>query len=351
METQTYPLTEIPPTATELNLNLTISALLEENPNARIGFWGLIGLGERIINMSEGLKHKLVWIADRNPLLHGQQISCSNLTISSPASLGLAGIDVLILGVRDEFVDEVISEASKGLRHNATIVSIQGVHTVIQNQYEGATPVATYSPWNTDLAFQSYYAEISNNTLVDKLRCYELWQLIEQSAKLTKGSLLEVGVWKGGTAALIAKKATMCGILDPVFLCDTFKGVVKAGKHDSIYKGGEHQDTSATEVDHILCRLNIQNYRILDGVFPEDTGTNIENLRFRFCHIDVDVYNSAKDVAEWIWPRLVNGGIVVFDDYGFQSCNGVTTFVNEMRLWPHCLIVHNLNGHAIAIKY
>jgi O-methyltransferase len=143
----------------------------------------------------------------------------------------------------------------------------------------------------------------------------------------------------------------MCGILDPVFLCDTFKGVVKAGKHDSIYKGGEHQDTSATEVDHLLCRLNIQNYRILDGVFPEDTGTNIENLRFRFCHIDVDVYNSAKDVAEWIWPRLVNGGIVVFDDYGFQSCNGVTTFVNEMRLWPHCLIVHNLNGHAIAIKY
>jgi O-methyltransferase len=65
----------------------------------------------------------------------------------------------------------------------------------------------------------------------------------------------------------------------------------------------------------------------------------------------VDVFDSAKGVAEWVWRRLIVGGVVVFDDYGFQSCDGVTAFVNEMKLWPDCIIVHNLNGHAIAIKY
>ena len=29
--------------------------------------------------------------------------------------------------------------------------------------------------------------------------------------------------------------------------------------------------------------------------------------RFRLVHIDVDVYQSAKDVFEWAWPRLVGG--------------------------------------------
>jgi O-methyltransferase len=32
---------------------------------------------------------------------------------------------------------------------------------------------------------------------------------------------------------------------------------------------------------------------ILAGVFPNDTGSLIEGRKFRFCHIDVDVYESA----------------------------------------------------------
>ena len=222
---------------------------------------------------------------------------------------------------------------------------------MIQNAYEGASPQATYSPWNIDCAFQAVYSEVMPNTLVDKYRCYELWQLAEQSAKLEAGALLEVGVWKGGTGALIAKRAALSGLVEPTILCDTFKGVVKAGEFDSTYKGGEHQDSTAADVVALMGRMGIDNYKILEGIFPEETGEQISQLQFRFCHVDVDVYKSAKDVVEWLWPRLVSGGIVVFDDYGFQSCDGVTAFVNEMRKWSRCQIVHNLNGHAVAVKY
>lgn len=41
----------------------------------------------------------------------------------------------------------------------------------------------------------------------------------------------------------------------------------------------------------------------------------------------VDVYQSAKDIVEWAMPRLTRGGVVVFDDYGFRNCEGVTTLV------------------------
>jgi O-methyltransferase len=47
---------------------------------------------------------------------------------------------------------------------------------------------------------------------------------------------------------------------------------------------------------------------------------------------------------------LVVGGIVVYDDYGFNGCDGIRRHVEEHRLDRDCLLVHNLNGHAILIK-
>jgi O-methyltransferase len=211
-------------------------------------------------------------------------------------------------------------------------------------------PAATYSPWLSDEQFNRVYEVIRGNTLVDVYRCYELWQLVAQAAKLPDGDLIEIGVWRGGTGTLIARKCQLTGVENPVYLCDTFRGVVKAGARDATYVGGEHADTDKERVLTLLRSVGIERVQILDGIFPDETGDGIRERSFRFCHIDVDVYDSAKDIMTWIWPRLVPGGIVVFDDYGFHSCVGITRFVNEERTRPDRLVVHNLNGHAIVIK-
>jgi O-methyltransferase len=62
------------------------------------------------------------------------------------------------------------------------------------------------------------------------------------------------------------------------------------------------------------------------------------------------VYRSAKDVFDWVWPRLEPGGMVVFDDYGFPACPGVTKFVDEQRLLGDRTVIHNLNGHGLVVK-
>ncbi len=89
---------------------------------------------------------------------------------------------------------------------------------------------------------------------------------------------------------------------------------------------------------------------MLQGIFPDDTGNKIAGETFRLCHIDVDVYQSAKDVLEWVWPRLSSQGVVVFDDYGFPACPGVTELVNEQRMRDDRLVLHNLNGHGLVVK-
>jgi O-methyltransferase len=194
------------------------------------------------------------------------------------------------------------------------------------------------------------YDAVKHNTLVDRYRCYELWQLVSEAAKLDGGDLIEVGVWRGGTGALIAKKSQLAGMRSTVYLCDTFRGVVKAGPLDATYTGGEHDDTTKEAVLGLCRNLDVDCVRILEGIFPEDTGESLADHRFCFCHVDVDVYQSAKDIVEWIWPRLVPGGIIVYDDYGFYTCAGITRFVNEERLKPDRMVIHNLNGHAIVVK-
>ncbi|AYJ87112.1 methyltransferase [Sphingomonas paeninsulae] len=181
------------------------------------------------------------------------------------------------------------------------------------------------------------------------MRAYELWQLVEQAARLP-GDILEVGVWRGGTGCIMAKRLQIVGSEAKVFMCDTFCGVVKAGEADTRYVGGEHADTSEEYVRNLAASFDVDNIEILTGIFPDDTAHQIEDRQFALCHIDVDVYESALHIFDWVWPRMPVGGIVVFDDYGFPACSGITQLVNEKRGMSGAVVMHNLNGHAVIVK-
>jgi O-methyltransferase len=208
---------------------------------------------------------------------------------------------------------------------------------------------STYSPWLADGYFQIAMRTVEGSTLVDPLRCFELWTLVRQSQKLDKGALLEVGTWRGGSGCIIAKAADLCGIAERVYLCDGFQGVVKAGAMDARYKGGEHRATKA-DVEAAVRRMNLFNVDVLSGIFPEESGASIRDLQFRLVHLDLKVYQSTKDAFEWVWPRLVLGGCIVFNDYGTYGCEGVTRLVNESILAKDRMFIHNLNGHGIFVK-
>jgi len=212
-----------------------------------------------------------------------------------------------------------------------------------------AYPISTYAPWQADSEFQRVYRSVKANTLVDVWRCHELWSLLGELTDI-HGAVLEVGVWRGGSGALMAARLAGLGIDDRVFLCDTWEGVVNTGPDDIYYHDGKHDDTSREIVEALVRRLGLTNVELLQGVFPDDTGTEVAADALRLVHVDVDVYRSAKDVFEWAWPRLRPGGMAVFDDYGFPACPGVTRFVDEQRGRADRLVIHNLNGHGIVVK-
>lgn len=215
--------------------------------------------------------------------------------------------------------------------------------------YAASHPNATLAPWLADADFMAAFARVQKNSLVDIYRMYELWTLVEETAK-AGGDIVEVGVWRGGTGALMARKEKLLGGRGRIFLCDTFRGVVKAGAEDSDYRGGEHDDTSRAVVEALLKEMDGADARILEGVFPDETGARLQADRVRLLHVDVDVYRSAKDSVEFLWDRMPAGAAIVFDDYGFVGCEGVTRYADELRARKDVFFLNNLNGHAVILK-
>mgnify|MGYP001191354885 FL=1 len=218
-----------------------------------------------------------------------------------------------------------------------------------KKKYSIQIPENFYSPWLNDNLFNKTYEKIKLNTFLDKYKLYELWKLLEQ-IKDKKGEVIEIGVWRGGSACLIAEKCKVLGLNNKIYAADTFQGLVKASDKDGTYQGGEHADTSENIVIDLAKKMNLDNLVLLKGIFPDETAHSIKNLKFKFCHIDVDIYNSAKDVFNWVWKKMTVGGGVVFDDYGGLLTDGVSKFVDELSLSPNGIIIHNLNGHAVIIK-
>lgn len=52
-----------------------------------------------------------------------------------------------------------------------------------------------------------------------------------------------------------------------------------------------------------------------------------DKLKISLLHIDVDVYEPTKIALEYLYDRVVPGGLIVFDDYGTVA--GETKAVDE----------------------
>jgi O-methyltransferase len=209
---------------------------------------------------------------------------------------------------------------------------------------------STYAPWHDDQDFRRVYDAVNGSTFVDQYKCYELWEQLGQLSEVP-GDVLEVGVWRGGTGVVMARRLLDVDPSARVYLADTFQGVAKAGVNDPWYRGGEHADTSPELVRRLAEREGVE-VELLVGIFPDETSVEIADRALRFVHIDVDVYDSARHTFEWAWPRLSVGGVVVFDDYGSFQCEGVATLGRELFAshQPGARLVHNLNGHLLVHK-
>jgi O-methyltransferase len=203
-----------------------------------------------------------------------------------------------------------------------------------------------YSPWCGEPEFMSFYSRGAHRTLVSTDRAYIIFVTLQQAMKKA-GNVFECGVYKGGTAAMIA--AYLASVASPkkLYLFDTFEGMPSTDEEKDLHKAGDFADTSLESVAEFIGFP--EQLRIIKGFIPQSFD-GLEDSQICFAHIDLDIYRSILDALEFIWPRLAVGGVLVFDDYGFPTCPGAKSAVDEFFDGTDAIPICLPTGQAIVFK-
>lgn len=60
------------------------------------------------------------------------------------------------------------------------------------------------------------------------------------------------------------------------------------------------------------------------GYIPQSLG-NVNLKKIKLANLDLDLYQGTHDALNFVWPRMVKGGIVIFDEYDSEA---------DLRKWP-----------------
>ncbi len=190
---------------------------------------------------------------------------------------------------------------------------------------EWRSPSPIWAPWRGEPDFREAYDGVEPYTVVSADRCQVLYRLGRQALSVA-GDFAECGVYRGGTALLLSR--VLKGSGKALHLFDSFEGLPAPDpERDPDLEEGVFRATSARDVERLLGRFP-GSLRIHEGFIPS-TFEGLEDSRFAFVHIDVDLYRSTLDCLDYFYPRLAAGAVVVFDDYGFPAARGEKEAVDE----------------------
>lgn len=130
-------------------------------------------------------------------------------------------------------------------------------------------------------------------------------ELMEEARRAPPGDIVEVGVYRGGSAAALMQ---VCREQDRrLHLFDTFTGIPFRGP-DDWHNVGDFSDTSLAAV-----RQALPDAFIYPGIFPETLPAALDPIAL--AHVDCDQYRSVWDCCKHLSPLMAPGGVMVFDDY------------------------------------
>lgn len=160
-------------------------------------------------------------------------------------------------------------------------------------------------------------------TLLDNGRIANLIKYSNYCAPLY-GYICEMGVYSGGSLEVLAKYNPGKDIL----AVDSFLGM------PPVTEGVDyHKEFDFNMVDYpAICgyfKMMYPAVRIIKGVIPKVFEYFDEHTRFAFTHLDLDLYKSIKDSLDFVFPRTLDGGMILLDDFKVGSTPGCEKAIEE----------------------
>lgn len=206
--------------------------------------------------------------------------------------------------------------------------------------------------WHDDPEFLAAWRDFPESTPSIHDRKFTLLS-IARSLRGLPGDSAECGVFAGGSSYL------MCNALDgrpgaEHHLFDSFEGLSTPEEVDRPQEAGARGwavgDLAVAEERAAANLARFDFVRFHRGWIP-DRFEDVADRVFCLVHVDVDLYQPTRDSLEFFYPRLVEGGMIVCDDYGFTTCPGATRACDEYAAGtPQGRMIHLTTGQGLLIK-
>jgi len=149
------------------------------------------------------------------------------------------------------------------------------------------------------------------------------------------GDFVECGVWKGGSAMLMAATLKKLGSkARDIWLYDTFEGMSQPSEKDANYEGAEAghllKKTRKDASDSVWCYSPLKDVednmqktgyppnhlKLVQGKIEDTVPSNLPSGPIALLRLDTDWYESTLHEMKHFFPLLVRGGVLIVDDYG-----------------------------------
>jgi hypothetical protein len=146
------------------------------------------------------------------------------------------------------------------------------------------------------------------------------------------GCVAECGLGQGITFAMLSLLIREEGKQRPLWGFDSFQGFPEPTIEDKSPRNPRRGEWNATTKGEMLNCLSqfgdTSHIQIIEGFFEKTLP--ISPVRdISLLHLDVDLYASYKICLEELFPRMVPGGIVVFDEFAREKWPGARRAIDQ----------------------
>lgn len=196
--------------------------------------------------------------------------------------------------------------------------------------------------------------ESDNNRLISseytiKWRIHTLLWAAKYASKLD-GDFVEFGGGFGLFSSAIYDYLNFKDIDKKYYLLDSFEGLDEKNtlpeERSSLYNYRRFGNWGEEIKEKFS---SFKNMIIIPGYVPS-TLTEIKSEKVCFVSIDFNCVDPERESLKFIWDKLVDGGIIIFDDYAFPGHHNQKNSHDKFAEEHGCLIYTCPTGQGILIK-
>ena len=178
-----------------------------------------------------------------------------------------------------------------------------------------------------------------SNSYNKQLRFYSLFQMAEYILKKNNyENFIECGCWKGHSSYCVSLILQKYNFNKKFIIFDSFEGGLSNKDPLDVNNKRFIQNKSnrnnqikyfSSSYEEVLALLNPYKFIEINKSWIPKKFELIKDLKFSFIHIDLDLYKPTLETLNFFYPKLVDGGVIICEDYNCSDFPGAKIAIDD----------------------